>query len=367
MSLASLAHTPTSPVPRPPWSGDEVVQLRVWASEQTFPIFAESRKLAIGTAPSCAIQVHDIASFVSREHAYLEREANHWCIVDRSKNGLYLDGARYGKAHLLPGMRVGLGPHVTLVAESARTIALRAALARMMGWSTELADALDVAFQNLRFAVAGRAVFMLCGDGDLLELAQELHQIACGQQRPLVLCSTGSKRRQSSDHEAVAMDALKRVSSGREALRLAPGGTICLDNRRLPRDLIPMLEQLRDTRGLVQTLVIVLSKYVRKTEVFTPTPVAVPLLSTRKREIERLFVEYETLSTERLHIAPLHLEAAQRQWIREHCETLSDFKVSVLRLIALRHAGSAYGAAGLLKMSCSGLRQWFAARGLAQD
>lgn len=367
MPLALPARTPTSPVPRTLWSGDEVIQLRVWASEQLFPLPAYERRLAIGTAASCAIQVHDVANFVSREHAYLEREANHWCIADRSKNGLYLDGVRHGKSFLLPGMRVGLGPRMTLIAESSRTIALRAALARMMGWSTELADALDVAFQHLRFAVAGKAVFMICGDGDLLELARELHQLASGEQRPIAFCSTGGRRRRSSDREADAVRSLERVSSGREAIRLAHGGTICLDNRRLPRDLIPMLEQLRDARSLVQTLVIVLSKYVRKSEVFTPTPFVIPPLSARQREIERLLVEYESISAERLHIGPLDLTAAHRRWIREHCETLSDFQTSVLRLIALQHGGSAHGAAGLLGMSASGLRQWLAARGLVTD
>jgi hypothetical protein len=320
----------------------------------------------IGTAPSCAIRVHDVVNFVSREHASLEREANHWCIVDRSKNGLYLDGVKNGKSFVLPGMRIGLGPRLTLVAESARTIAIRAALARMMGWSTKLADVLDVAFQNFRFAVAGKAVFMICGDGDLLELAHELHQLASGEARPIVFCSTGGKRRQSLDHEAGAMSSLKRVSSAREAIQMAHGGTICLDNRRLPRDLIPMLEQ-RDARSLDQTLVIVLSKYVRKTEVFTPTPLVIPPLSARPREIERLFAECEALSVKRLNIDPLDLPASQRRWIREHCKTLSDFQTSVLRLMALRHAGSAYGAAGLLGITPSGLRQWLATRELATD
>jgi hypothetical protein len=264
-------------------------------------------------------------------------------------------------------MRIGLGPRVTLVAESGRTIALRAALARMMGWSTELADALDVAFQNLRFAAAGKAVFMMCGEGDLLQLAQELHQLVGGEDRPIAFCSTGGRRQRPSDHEADDMHSLKRVVSGREAIRLAHGGTICLDNRRLPRDVIPMLEQLRDARSPVQTLVIVLSKYVRKTEVFSPTPFIIPTLSDRQREIERLFAEYEALSAERLNIDPSHLPVAQRRWIRDHCRNLSEFQTAVLRLMALHHSGSVYGAAGLLQMTASGLRQWLSARRPATD
>lgn len=335
-----------------------MIQLRGWASEEVFPVRADQRQLMIGRASSCAIQVHDVEGFTSRQHAHLEREGSHWCITDRSKNGLYLDGVRHGKSFLLPGMRVGIGPRVNLVAESARTIALRAALARMMGWSTGSADVLDIAFQNLRFAAAGRAVFMMCGEGELLPFAQELHQLI-GEDRPIVFCS-GRKR----DHEAEGMHSLKRVASGPEAIRLAHGGTICLDNRRLPRDVIPMLEQLRDTRSRVPTLVIVLSKYVRKAEIFTPTPFNIPPLSVRQREIERLFAECEAISAQRLNIEPLFLPVVQRRWIRDHCKTLSDFQTSVLRLIALHHSGSAYGASVLLRMSASALRQWLSARDL---
>lgn len=357
------ARTPTTPVPRSLWSSDEVIQLRAWASEQVLPVSAGERSIMIGTAPTCAIQVHDVASFASREHASLERQADHWCIVDRSKNGLFLDGIRIKRSVLLPGMRIGLGPRVTLVTESARTSSLRAALARMMGWDTELADALDVAFQNFRFAVAGKAVFMMCGEGDLLPLAQELHQLVSDEARPIAFCSTGSRRRRP-DHEADDLRSLKRVTSGREAVLVAHGGTICLDNRRLPRDVISMLDQVRDARDLVQTLVVVLSRYARKTEVFSPTPFIVPPLSARRREIERLFAEYEAISARKLGIAPLVLPITQRQWVRDHCDNLSDFQTSVLRLIALHHAGSIYGAAGLLRMTRWGLQQWLSTRRL---
>ena len=338
-----------------------MIQFRGWASEEVFPLPDDERQLTIGTASACRIQGHDAEGLTSRQHACLEREASHWCISDRSKNGLYLDGIRHGKAFLLPGMRIGLGPRVTLVAESARTIALRAALARMMGWSTALADVRDVAFQNLRFAAAGRAIFMMCGEGDLILFAQELHQLVSDRDRPIVFCSTGARQR---DHETEGMHSLKRVTSGREAIRLAHGGTICLDNRRHPRDVIPMLEQLRDPRIWVQTLVIVLSKYVRKSEVFSPTPLIIPPLAVRQKEIERLLVECECISARRLNIEPLILPAVRRRWIRDHCKSLSDFQTSVLRLIALHHSGSAYGASELLRMSPSGLRQWLSSRDL---
>jgi hypothetical protein len=320
----------------------------------------------MGTAPTCAIHIHD--AFASREHAQLDREGGHWCISDRSKNGLYLDGARHGKAFLLPGTRVGLGPRLTLVAESARTIALRAALARMMGWGSALADALDVALQNLRSAVTGKAVFMICGEGDLLGFAQELHELAVGGQRPIVFCKPGgSGSRRSLGSEAEEMPSIKRMTSGREAISLAQGGTICVDNRRLPKDLVSILERLHDEPSPTPILVIVLARYARKTEVFTPTPFVIPPLSARRHELDRLLVECEARASMKVGSAPLMLTAAQRQWIRDRCETLAELQTSILRMIALRHAGSVPGAAELLRLSASGLRQWLAARGLATD
>jgi hypothetical protein len=361
MSLTAECYTATSPIPPTPWSGDEVIQLRAWASEHIYPLDTDLRApLLIGTASSCAIRVHDAAGFASREHAYLEWDGRHWCIIDRSKNGLSLDGERVGRAILAPGMRIGLGPGVTLIADSARTIKIRAALARMRGWSFELAYERERALQNLRMAVAGKAVFTLCGEEELTAFAQELHQLAMGEQHPIVFCSTAGRQR-------FALGTIKRVSKGREAIRLARGGTILLDNRRLPSDLVEMLGLLLEARSNFHTLVIVLGKYVRKTDIFTSTPFVIPLLSARQPEIERLRTECEMVAAERLDIEPLDLTAAQRRWIQENCSTLSDFQTSILRLVAIKHAGSAYAAARRLGLTPSGLQQWIAARGIPED
>lgn len=365
MSLVPLARTPTSPVPQNMWSRDELVQLRVWASEQVFSLPLEGKKMLMGTGPDCAIRVHD--SLVSREHAQFERDGEHWCISDRSKNGLYLDGVAHGKAFLGPGTRITLGPRLSLVAESARTIALRAALARMMGWG--LADALDVALQNLRFAVIGKTAFMVCGKGDLLGFAQELHGLAIGEHHPFVYCRPGGGgARESSGSEGEGLASIKRVVSGGEWLTLAQSsGTLCIDNRRLPEDLDSILERLHDASSPMSVLLIVLSRHARKREVFTPAPFVIPPLSARRPELERLMVECESLAAAKLKMGPLMLTSAQRTWLRGRCKTLAELQASILRLLAVRHAGSVPGAAALLGMTASGLWQWLAARELATD
>lgn len=221
----------------------------------------------------------------------------------------------------------------------------------------------DAALQRLRDAVAGKAVFLICGDGDLLGFAQELHELAMGGERPIVYCKPGSGRSQPFGFEPEESPSIQRVASGCEANALAQGGTICIDNRRLPIDLPSIFERTSPA----PTLVIVFARYTRKTEVFTPTPVVIPPLSARQHELDRLMVECEAMASLRLGSGLLALTAAQRKWVRDHCETLAEFQLSVLRLMALRHAGSVPGAAELLRLSASGLRQWYAARELAID
>jgi hypothetical protein len=255
-------------------------------------------------------------------------------------------------------MKIGLGPQITLIAESARTIVIRATLARMRGWSFE--SECEIALQNLRSAVAGTTAFVLCGEEELSAYAQEIHQLAIGEQHPIVFCSPAVRSR-------FALGCIQRVSTGREAIRVACGGTIVLDNRRLPSDLVEMLELLREARSKTHTLLIVLARYVRKTDFFATAPFVIPSLSARQHEIERLFMECEMVAAERLDIGPLNLTAAQRRWVQENCLTLSDFQTSVLRLVVIRHAGSAYAAAKHLGLTPSGLRQWLAARGIPED
>lgn len=100
---------------------DEVIWLRLWATDILYALLPDDRpRLMVGTAPTCAIRVHDPSNLTSREHAYLERVEGQWSIVDQSKNGLYIDDQPRERFLLAPGMEIGLGRHVTLIAESHR-------------------------------------------------------------------------------------------------------------------------------------------------------------------------------------------------------------------------------------------------------
>jgi hypothetical protein len=335
---------------------DEVIRLRRWATDIAYPLVAgDRRRLVIGTAPTCTIQVHDPSNLTSREHAYLECTDGRWCIVDRSKNGLYLDDQQCDRFLLTPGSEIGLGRHVTLIAESARTIALRAALARMIGWSAARAESIDHALRMLRLAATGRAIFVLCGEPSLIPLAEELHRLTLTDRRPFVLCDP--RRRTSDDAESFTGS----VADGLTAVAQARDGTICLDDQRRPRDLPEMLDVLHRPGRTAQLMV--LARDARKAEVYTPAPIVIPPLRSRRDELDRLIVDYAAEAVQRLGLGALELTPAQRSWIRERSsETLPDIQRAALRLMAIRHAGSIAGGAALLKMSSQALGKWLERR-----
>ncbi|HWO20493.1 MAG TPA: FHA domain-containing protein [Kofleriaceae bacterium] len=341
---------------------DEVLQLRVWGTDLVYPLpVSDHRRLRVGVSPACEIQIHDPSSLTSREHAYLERVDRRWTIVDQSKNGLYLDDQQCERFLLTPGREIGLARYVTLVAESARTLALREALARMIGWSAARADAIDQALRMLRMAATGRAIFVLCGEPSLVPLAEELHRLTRTERRPFVLCDP--RRRTGSEDTA---SFTKCATDGLTAVAMARDGTVCIDDQRRPRDLTAMLEELHRPGHTAQLMV--LARNPRKADVYTPAPVVIPQLHSRRDELDRLVSEYEAEAVQRLGITTLELTPAQRSWIRERSsETLPDIQTAALRLVAIRHAGSLAGAAELLRISHTSLSRWLERRRLRAD
>jgi hypothetical protein len=341
---------------------DEVTRLRLWATDTVYPLPADDRRtIRVGTAPTCAIQVHDDSNLASREHAYLERVDGRWMIVDQSKNGLYLDEQKCERFLLAPGREIGLGRYVTLIAESARTIALRGALARMIGWSADRADSIDRALRMLRLAATRRAVVVLCGEQSLLPLSEELHRLTLTERRPFVFCDP-RRRTACEDTESFT----RCVTDGLTAVAQAKDGTVCIDDQRRPKDLAEMLEELHRPGCTAQLMV--LARNARKGDVYTPAPVVIPPLRARRDEMERLIMEYEAEAVRRLGLDTLELTPAQRSWIRERSSaTLPDIQRATLRLIAIRRAGSIAGAAALLQMSRTALGGWLDRRRFRPD
>jgi hypothetical protein len=340
---------------------DSVIRLRRWATDVVYPLRDEHPdRLMIGTAATCAIRVHDPSRRTSREHAYLERvhvhERQRWCLFDRSKNGLTVNGEQRERCLLSPGMEIELGDGLILIAESARSILLRDALARMLGWSAASAESVDLALRMVRLAALRQAILVLCGESDLAPLAEELHRLTLTSARPFVLCN--SRRRAGEDEESLT----RYAPDGRTAVAQATGGTVCIyDDRRSPPDLDELLRAIR--RPACRAQLVVCARNARKAAVFHAAPIVIPGLGARQADLERIIEEYEVDAARRLGIEPLELSPAERAWVRERSSaTLPDIQTATLRLVAIRHAGTASAGAALLGLSHVSMLRWLEKR-----
>jgi hypothetical protein len=332
------------------WSiNDDVIRLREWGTHRTYSLYSDHSDPVIGTAPSCAIRLQDRTRRVSREHAQFQRIERRWAVLDRSKNGLYRDGAKLDKFVLTPGVELGLGGGVTLVAESANLIVLRSALARMLGWSEGAAEVVDLALRAIRFAAQRRTTLVLCG-ADLVPLAEELHRLTLTTALPFVLCNP---HRSTSE---LAWNPTRCASTGSAALKEAAGGTVCLTARHLPSDLRDLMRGLR--RPECQTQLVVCSERVGEAEVFNAAPIVVPPLASRKEEIDRLIGEYARDAAGLLGLGQDWLSNPERMWIRNHMRTLAAIQKATIRLAAIRQAGSRTQGAARLGISHVAMLKW---------
>ncbi len=353
MTLAPAAPLPptTTNLMAEEWAiNDDVVRLREWGTDRVYPLFSDlAGPFTIGTAPTCSIQIHDPARRASREHAHLECVHGRWAVFDRSKNGLFRDGARLEKFLLTPGVEIGLGGGVVLVAESARLIALRNALCRMLGWSAARAEVVDRAVRMTRLAAQRRASLILCGH-DLVPLAEDLHRLTLTAARPFVLCNP---RRRTTETES---NPTRCAPTGLAALAEAFGGTVCLSTKLPPPDLTELLDAIRRPDCLTQ--LVVCSESARDAERWGAAPVVIPPLASRKDEIDHISQEYAAEAAASLGMEEHRLSPAERAWIRDHLHTLPDVQKATLRLAAIRQAGSISAGAARLGISHVAMLKW---------
>jgi hypothetical protein len=335
---------------------DEVIRLREWGTEQTYALPTEpGATLTIGSSEVCSLQLSDPSGCLSRQHAQLTREATRWIAHDLdSKNGMRLDGVRRPKVLLEPGSELGVGG-ITLIAESPRLIALHGFLARILGWSSDRHEAVDLAVRSVRLATTRRAALALCGDGDLVPIARGLHHYSLGDERPFVLCDP---RRRATEQSA----ALENYPTGMRAFHAAAGGSICMWVKRLPRDFAEVTAALRDPGTRVQLIVCGQRPPDRKELV--SAPIEVPPLSSRPDEIERVIDEYAQDATTALR-ASAQFTKIDRDWVRLHSATsLPEIEKGTLRIVALREAGNIARAAALIGMAHASLGEWIGRRRL---
>jgi hypothetical protein len=333
---------------------DEVVRVREWATDRSYPLPAAG-ELTIGSAETCSLQLSDPTSCLSRHHAQLVREGARWVARDLdSKNGMWLDGARRPKVLLEPGSELGLGG-ITLVVESPRLIALRGFLARILGWTTARIEAVDLAVRAVRLAATRRAALALCGDGDLTSIARGLHRYSLGGDRPFVLCDP---RRLPGETEL----ELANYPTGMAAFHAAARGSMCVWAKRLPRDFAELTAALRDPRTQVQ--LIACGRRPADRAELVSAPIEVPPIGSRRAELDRIIEEYAGDAAAALGL-PAGFSAIDRAWVRDHSAgSLAEIEKGTRRLTALRGAGNVARAAALLGVSHSSLGEWISRRRL---
>lgn len=334
---------------------DPLARFRRWGTGITHPFPSGPGPWMIGAADGCWLQIQDDEGRVSRQHAQLTHDNGSWIASNlNSKNGIYQDGARRTSVLLAPGVELGIGG-ITLIAESPMLCNLHDVLARLIGWCDEKREAVDLALRSVRVAATRRESLQLCGDGDLVSVAQLLHRRTLGDGRPFIVCDPRRVRADPSARSATNYD------SGLEALAAAAGGTLCIWQNRQPDDFDQVVEARFKPSSRVQ--LIVCTHTLLPSDTLIASPIVLPPLAEREAELDRIIDAYavDAGATSGETLTPF-----DREWIYRHeASTLSGIEKATRRLVAVRNAGgSITRAAAQLGMAHGALSEWIARRTL---
>jgi len=345
---------------------DLVVQLRAWGTDTPHVLPPPSApggvELTIGAAEVSSIQLQDPSGQVSRLHARLVQAATPghvptWRLDDlASKNGLRLDGARCRAIELTAGDEIGIGG-LTLIAESARSIALRGFLRRLLVWRTDRLAVVDHALRALRRAATRRSALVLCGDGDLVPIARAIHRRAFGADRPFIVCDPRLRA-----HEATVRSPTS-YAAGLPAFAAATGGSLCARSLRLPHDFPRVVAALRAPSSPVRLLICAPTAAAFDRD--RAVPITVPALGTRSEELDHIITEYADEAIAELDATRTGFLPADRDWVRMHAAaSVPDLEKATRRLVAIRASRTVSAAAARLGMAPVSLSRWIGRRTL---
>lgn len=305
---------------------DPVLRLRVHGSERALDLTASDRWV-LGSSPECSLHLDDPSGRVSRRHAVVLRDGVSWMLQDlNSTNGLRVNREERRLFQLAPGDEIELG-RITLIAESIRSMELHELLRRWLGWSTSCLGGVDRALREVREMANLRAALLLRGAGPLTGVARRLHRITLGH-RPFV--------------------PLDPNRSGAEGLARALSGMICLDARRLPRDIHAVLANFRVPDMRVRLVACVDSAAILAELVSMSSPVAtisLPPLTERSDELERLLEAYASDAVAEFGASWPGLRSSDLELVcAGGIATLDEIEAFARRLVALRTWGVTDGA-----------------------
>src|SRR5262245_50084624 len=155
---------------------DEVIQLRGFGTEQVHELAARAQVQTIGASPKCDVVLDKHDGTVAAQHAKLMRPHTRWVLqaIDES-TAVVRNRVLLSQFPVLPGIEIGIGK-LTLIPESRRSLALRRLLARLLGYGAEHRVEVDRALGMVLRAAAGQRALLLCGEGDVIHVARQLHR-----------------------------------------------------------------------------------------------------------------------------------------------------------------------------------------------
>jgi hypothetical protein len=326
---------------------DPIIHLRLRGDTRRYvlPPAVEGTQLMIGAAETCQIVLHDLTSRVSRQHAVLVRGRQVWTVHDRgSTNGIWQDGERRLAIELAPAVELEIGG-VALVAESARLMALREYLSRVIGWGPARGGEVDQGIQAVRSMATRRAALVLCGDGELHDIARQLHLLAVGTERPFIMCHRDRM----------------------PPLHLASAATFCFADDTLPNEFAQVAATVTAPNSRARLIVCSPSRE-EATEALAQlghsVVIELPALDTRAAELEPLIVAYAGDTVRAFGFASNGFREHEMVWLRKiELKTLADVQDLAYRLVVLRNRGVS-GGAELLGVSHVALSRWAKRRGI---
>jgi len=334
---------------------DEVFRLREWGTHRVVPLRvpANHHKLI---EPTSTNALQKSSRYLTRGIGELAYEGHSWRVKDwAGVADLKQDGAPTREAILFAGTEITIAGR-TLIAESPRTIRLRAFCSRLLGWSNERIGTVDQALRAIRLASSGRAVLVLGGRGNMVPIAVAIHRHVLGGVAPFVI----SDPRRENTPETVRGPANDR--EGARAFRKALGGTLCVRAERLPQDFGDILKAFREPDSGVRLLVCVGSS-ARGAFSMEFSSIDIPRLETRRDELARIIIECSNDAIELLG-APRHCLTPQNlEWVSQLPSlTLPEIEKALRRIVAIKTSRNISTAASRLGMTPVSLTRWLARR-----
>jgi len=344
-------------------SNDEVFRLREWGTHRMVPLRVPTgprKQIEASTAGSANTTALQLSSRGIGD-LELTYEGQSWRLKDwAGAVNLKQDGMPTREVTLLAGTEVTIAGR-TLIAESPRTVGLRALCSRLLGWSDERIGTVDHALRAIRLASSGRAVLLLRGRGDLVPIAFAIHRHVLGEEAPFVV----SDPRRENTPATVRGPA--NVQKGMRALRKGFGGAICVRAERLPQEFDNILKAFREPENGVRLLVCVGNS--GRTGLFLGSaPIDIPSLETRTKELPRIIIEYADAAIDLLCAPGNCLSPQDLEWVAQLPKiTISEVEKALRRIVAIKISRNISSAANKLGMTSVSLTRWLARRKLLKD